>query len=581
MDPTSARARDGQDTWDAHDVEAPGPSPDLETRTLPTSVAVPARLAAERRASAAAVDAAMRAREAAAMRGFVKLVAVLVVAVLVAVPMLHAGAGHRVMLGSGLTIALGGAIRTWLLLRRGPLGDRDTFVFGLTCLVGATAGVWFFGFFSPASTVTIMGIFFFGMQRSLAVALLLYLGTAVSHGACMVAITFGAIADPGVVSGDGIPVRNRLVMIGLIQLVYVMVFLLARAVHHAIVQAAVKLEQTTRGVAQREALLDEARRELERALEVGGPGRFTEQRLGPWELGVLCGRGAMGDVYEATHAEAGTRAAVKLLTRRVLSDGDQVRRFLREARIASSIDVVNVVQVLDVANEDAPVPYLAMELLRGTDLAALLRRRRTLGADEVVALLRQVGHGLDAAHAAGVVHRDLKPQNLFFADGPTGSVWKILDFGVSRLVDVDSSLTRGQAIGTPSYMSPEQARGEVVDKRTDLFALGVLAYRALTGRPAFTGREVPQILYRVVHATPPRPSDVADLPAAVDDVLAIALAKRPADRFQTAAALAEAMEAALAGEVDPALAARAARIVAAAPWDAEVRPAPAAAAVAK
>jgi serine/threonine-protein kinase len=212
-----------------------------------------------------------------------------------------------------------------------------------------------------------------------------------------------------------------------------------------------------------------------------------------------------------------------------------------------------------------------MELLAGTDLASLLRRRRRLPGREVIDLLRQIGRGLDAAHRLGVVHRDLKPQNLFLADTAEGQVWKLLDFGVSRLVGADSSLTRGQAVGTPSYMSPEQARGRDVDHRADLFALGVVAYRALTGRPPFSGREVPQILYSVVHAMPPRPSEVADLSPAVDDVLAVAMAKRPADRFDTAAELAEALEAALAGRVALALQARADRLTLRWPWGRDVR----------
>ncbi len=220
--------------------------------------------------------------------------------------------------------------------------------------------------------------------------------------------------------------------------------------------------------------------------------------------------------------------------------------------------------MIDVAGEDAPVPYLAMELLRGRDLSAILRRSPRLPVAEALALLEQVGCGLDALHAAGIVHRDLKPQNLFRADAPVQ--WKILDFGVSRVVDVDSSLTRGQAIGTPAYMSPEQARGHEVDHRADLFGLGAIAYRVLTGRPAFAGVEVPHILYRVVHAMPPRPSAVAGLPRAIDDVLAIALAKRPGDRFATAGELARAVSQAMGGELAPELADRAHRLATRWPW---------------
>src|SRR5262249_21444199 len=156
-----------------------------------------------------------------------------------------------------------------------------------------------------------------GIQRSLAMGLAMYLGAALSHGAFTIAMTLGWVGDRGLVTASEVSPRNRLVMIALVEVVYGLVLLLARAVHRAILEASIKLEETTRAVAQREALLEEARRELEHALEVGGPGRFTEQRLGAWQLGVLCGRGAMGDVYEATRIGGGTgeRAAVKLLTR--------------------------------------------------------------------------------------------------------------------------------------------------------------------------------------------------------------------------------------------------------------------------
>jgi serine/threonine-protein kinase len=549
---------EGHDTWDA----APAAS-DAGDATRSTVARTPgARLTT----TAPAVDEAMSAREAQAMSGFLRLVVGLCVMVLLCVPFMQTTAREGVLLCGGIAITLGGALYAWRRARRGPLSKVDTLVFGIACMIGGSGGVWYFGFYSPAAIITVMGIFFFGIQRSVTMAMVLYVSAALLHGGVMFAMAVGWIEDRGAMTGAGVSTRNKLVMVALVEFVFFVVLLLSRAVHRAILRASIQLEETTRAVAHREALLEEARRELEHALEVGGPGRFTEQRLGPWQLGVLCGRGAMGDVYEATRVPTGERAAVKLLTRAVSADKGQVRRFLREARIAASIDVPNVVRVVDVAGEEAPVPYIAMELLRGTDLAALLRRRRRLGADEAVAMLREVGRGLDAAHAAGVVHRDLKPQNLFHAEGEP-AVWKLLDFGVSRVVDVDSSLTRGQAVGTPAYMSPEQARGHEVDKRGDLFALGVLAYRALVGRPAFTGREVPQILYRVVHSMPPRPSEVAtDLPPAVDAVLAIALAKRPADRFESAGAFADAIEAALRGELRAEHAARAAALLARTPW---------------
>ncbi|MCA9676591.1 MAG: serine/threonine protein kinase, partial [Myxococcales bacterium] len=465
-----------------------------------------------------------------------------------------------------VVICVAAALRTLPRARRGVLTSFDIGLLGGACMIGGTMGIYTFGFFSPAPLVTIMGVFFFGLQRDRRVAIAMFAGTAAIHVGVMLAETFELIADRGVLPADDVSVRHKLVAVGLVQVVFLLTFLLARATNRAIVDSARRLEESTRAIAQREALLEEARRELERVLEVGGPGRFTEQQLGGWRLGVLCGRGAMGDVYEARHLETGQRGAVKLLTRDSARDPDSVRRFLREARIAGSIDVPNVVRVLEVGSDDAPVPFIAMELLEGRDLAWILRKQRRLPPESLLTMLREVGRGLDAAHAAGIVHRDLKPQNLFRAERDGEVVWKILDFGVSRLVDVDSSLTRGQAIGTPSYMSPEQARGLDVDQLADIFALGTLAYRALTGRPPFSGSEVPQILYRVVYGMPPRPSELVDVPGVVDDVLAIALAKRPADRFATASELVHALELALAGALPDALRDRARRLTAALPW---------------
>jgi serine/threonine-protein kinase len=306
-----------------------------------------------------------------------------------------------------------------------------------------------------------------------------------------------------------------------------------------------RFEEAVRDVAQREALLNEARQELERAAWVGGPGRFTEQNLGSFKLGLIIGRGAMGEVYEGFHNDTGEGAAIKLLHRNVLSDAGQVVRFAREAEAVSRLDSPHVVKVLEVGDATSPIPYIAMERMVGDDLASELRSRRKLPFDEVVDLIQQVARGIDAAADAGIVHRDLKPQNLFYHRSPDGAgCWKILDFGVSKLADGTGTLTRGRVVGTPTYMAPEQARGKDVDSRADVYALGAIAYRSLTGHPCFTGREVPQILYDVVHKMPTQPTRLApELPAAVDAVLAVALAKRPGDRYARATDLARALAA--------------------------------------
>ena len=149
------------------------------------------------------------------------------------------------------------------------------------------------------------------------------------------------------------------------------------------------------------------------------------------------------------HVDGGERATVKMPLPEVIGKPTYVRRFLREVAIAASLDSPHVVRMLEVGDESAPLPYLAMELLKGEDLAQILRRRVRLDPTEVIELLSQIGAGLQVAADAGIVHRDLKPQNLFRAEGAR-LTWKILDFGVSKLIEAGATLTHGEAIGTPN-----------------------------------------------------------------------------------------------------------------------------------
>jgi serine/threonine-protein kinase len=188
-----------------------------------------------------------------------------------------------------------------------------------------------------------------------------------------------------------------------------------------------------------------------------------------------------------------------------------------------------------------------MELLAGQDLAAMLRERTMLPLHEIVVLVEEAAQGLSVLHRAGVVHRDLKPQNLFRANGDR-PVWKILDYGVSKLIGA-GTMTENNLVGTPGYMSPEQAEGKEIDPRSDVFSLGAVVYRALTGRRPFSGQDLPQILYQVVHGTPIQPRElVPSLPKEVETTLAIALAKRAADRFSTPTEFATALRAASRGQ---------------------------------
>jgi serine/threonine protein kinase len=339
-----------------------------------------------------------------------------------------------------------------------------------------------------------------------------------------------------------------------------------RQTRSATLDAIEKHDRVVRSLAHREALLAEARQDLAQAMQLGGVGRWTEEVLGSFRLGRIIGRGAMGEVYEAEPLAGGEPAAVKLLHPHVLAQADMVHRFVREARIVSGLNAAHVVRVLEVSPPESRVPYIAMERLFGTDLTDYLREHRRIGIRGVLTLLRQVGMGLDAARSAGVVHRDLKPRNLFLARMGAQEIWKILDFGVARLSG-EETLTQDQIVGTPNYMAPEQANGGAITHRADLFALGVIAYRALTGRPAFEGETTAAILYKVVHAMPPRPSGVAPLPAATDWVLAIAMAKDPADRFDSGAEFAQALDAAARGRLDASLRVRAERLLARLPWE--------------
>jgi serine/threonine-protein kinase len=286
---------------------------------------------------------------------------------------------------------------------------------------------------------------------------------------------------------------------------------------------------------------------------------------GDYQLDVVIGIGAVGEVYRGEHQHGGEHAAVKLLQAGALGREDLVERIVREGSIASGLDNPHLVKVLGAGRLRDGAPWLAMELLRGRDLAARLRQDGQLRLDDTLGLARQVADGLHHAHAAGIVHRDLKPRNIF-AHRASGSrvVWKLLDFGVCKL-ESNETLSSGDVIGTPTDMAPEQARAGAVDRRADIHALGAIAYRALAGRPAFSGADIPAVLYAVVHTMPPAPSQVAGVPPAFDPVIAVALAKDPAHRFATATELLSALRDAAAGRVSAAVEARVAAAAAVAP----------------
>jgi serine/threonine-protein kinase len=456
----------------------------------------------------------------------------------------------------------------WLLVacRTGRYRQRWALVYFAISTVPNAGVLLHLGTFGPILVMFVLNVYTACLAYTRRVARMVLIGSLVPFVALGVLIASGLLRDPGIISaGDAIGRGPRFVLVGAFAAFLIMTYRQARETRDLMVASLVERDGAVRLASHREALLLEARQDLERALHAGGLGRFSGQTLGSFELGPVIGRGGMGEVYEATHATTREPAAVKLLLPEVLGRPEYVRRFLREVAIAGSLRSPHVVQVLEVGDESAPMPYLAMERLRGEDLAQILRERPRMDPAEVVDMVRQVARGVTAAAAAGIVHRDLKPQNLFRAQG-SPPTWKILDFGVSKLEGDGGTLTRGEAVGTPRYMAPEQAKGEPVDTRADVYALGAIAYRALTGQPPFRGDDGAPILLQVITRMPARPAALARLPADVDLALAVGLAKRPGDRFADADSLARAIEAAVEGRLDDNLRARARALLDALPW---------------
>src|SRR3954454_18775925 len=216
--------------------------------------------------------------------------------------------------------------------------------------------------------------------------------------------------------------------------------------------------------------------------------------------GVL-GRGGMGVIYRATELRLGRPVALKLIATERASDPDVRERFEREARLTASIEHPNVIPVYAAGEEDGHL-YLVMRYVPGTDLQALLRQDGRLDPRRSASIVAQVADALDAAHAAGLVHRDVKPANILIADRHV----YLSDFGITRVQTGETRITEsGGWVGTVDFMSPEHLRGEPTDARSDVYALGCVLHTALTGTPPFRRETVPQMITAHLHDPPPRP----------------------------------------------------------------------------
>ncbi|HJW04641.1 MAG TPA: serine/threonine-protein kinase, partial [Azospira sp.] len=263
------------------------------------------------------------------------------------------------------------------------------------------------------------------------------------------------------------------------------------------------------------------------------------EQLGRYRIDGKLGEGAMGVVYRAFDPLLERIVAIKTIRFDLGDQEDFERRFFREAKSAARLNHPAIVTVFDAGKVD-DMAYIAMEFLEGRDLRQLLRSEpeggQRLPYDRIAELIAAVADGLDYAHQAGVVHRDVKPANIIVLDGSTntGAV-KLADFGIAQLQSSAKTMT-GTMLGTPKYMAPEQIMGQAVDGRADIFSLGVVLYQLLTGTAPFDGETVSTIMYRVIHEGARRPSLVqGDVPPGFEAILAKALAKKPEDRYASAA----------------------------------------------
>ncbi len=275
------------------------------------------------------------------------------------------------------------------------------------------------------------------------------------------------------------------------------------------------------------------------------PGQIVD---GKYRVVRMIGEGGMGAVYEGENLRIGRRVAIKVMHAEAVANTDLLRRFQREAQAAAKIGSGHIVDVLDLGDLPNGESFMVMEYLEGESLGARLGAGR-LTASDAALIAHQLLDGLGAMHCAGIIHRDLKPGNVFLARTPKGEIVKILDFGVSKftsLPDDPEMMTRsGAVMGTPHYMSPEQARGnnKEVDQRTDLYALGVILYRAVSGALPFDGENFHELLFKIALETPaPLETLVPDVDPAFVEIVMRAMSRDPTARYQSAEEMRGAIE---------------------------------------
>jgi serine/threonine-protein kinase len=323
---------------------------------------------------------------------------------------------------------------------------------------------------------------------------------------------------------------------------------LSRGQQDSLAQLEAELEQYAGGAARPgpsgdSKPADDPWRARPRVEEPSHIGQVIDKR---YVVEALIARGGMGIVYRCRHLLIDRKFAVKIIRASMAQLPDAPRRFLIEAKAASTIGNEHIIDVVDYGTLPDGSAYLVMELLEGVPLSALIAKHERLPVARIAGIAAQVCEGLRAAHEAGIVHRDLKPENIFLSSRKSGDFVKVLDFGIAKMMSASEPLTkRGLIVGTPHYMAPEQAAGAVVDARGDIYSLGIILYELATGKVPFDATHYMAVLAKHMSEAPP-PFDSlclpARLPSEFEAIVWTCLAKRPEERFQSMGELMIALE---------------------------------------
>ncbi|MBL4636377.1 MAG: serine/threonine protein kinase [Kofleriaceae bacterium] len=497
--------------------------------------------------------AALFHQEQARTRRTAPLMALLSTMCLLSLPLFGGTSWAKYVLYGTLVPSILAMLWLWWLATQGPVQGWQTTLARLIAFSGACACCVFFGVYSPAPMGLLLPIIVYAQSDNRPLARATYAGAALTQSSVVLLDIAGIVADPGIIgTGAGLSTSEQIAAQFLIQVILLAAYLLGRYSRRTSSDAVFRTRDAMHKLARRDVVAQEAREKALRAFNIGGMGRYSGTTWGQFRLSKVIGYGGMGEVYRATHLSDNSLAAVKIIHPHLCGDEKLLKRFFLETELSTSIQSPYIVRVLETGTTPQG-PFIAMELLPGKDLGAHLQTKGLLNLEELQELARQVGAALDVAAQANVVHRDIKPQNIFLidlnsSDGQQANEnktlqCKLLDFGVARVMSGHSELTqRDIVLGTPSYISPEQAIGRAADQRSDLHALAAVLYRACTGFLPFNGDQPQVVLHAVVHDMPKPVSELAAVPKSLDAFFVKAMAKNPDDRFQSGQELSEALK---------------------------------------